>query len=219
MVVLAMAAVSGSGFLGLFSILDFFRPGDARVRKDLEELKDGITDWVTELIPLRSGEDLDIFSYHQSKFSDKGRRRRRAKGVFTSIYHEPMVAWSFRAYSGGQAILFVRTAHQAFSYRFRKDRIDIAISNGFVGRLSKEGVLTDTRQKRVYGRYQQIRSREYIPIQIGQEEVGSIIIPDDPDHPIQRAFAFLSSLTEDERDLFLALSILYMIRYKLELLD
>ena len=56
-----------------------------------------IAPYVEDLVPLES-EELELMSLNQLNQSLKKGMTTTAKGVFTSIYQEPLVAYSYKKY-------------------------------------------------------------------------------------------------------------------------
>ena len=131
--------------MGLFALITFltvligsvllarslknFMPSDKRLYRDLEALRAGMKEWPSELVPI-SAEELDAFSLNQEERLVRRRFGTFARGIFTTIYHEPVLAYRYKGYTGpGQkAILYAKTHDKDYSYI--KDKKGVRIAAG-----------------------------------------------------------------------------------------
>ena len=212
-----LVTLSAAGLLGRG--LKNFMPGDKRLFQDLQDLKSGMQDWKPDLVPI-SSEELDAFSFNQEQQSVSKRMGKTAKGVFTTIYHEPVLAYTYKAYSGpGQkAILYAETKGKAYSYIKDGKGVRIAAGQRQLGVLKEDGTLYSPNGKSAVAKIGQT-ANNLLPVSTADRELGSLV--DDPakeDEGLgQRAFQFVpNDLEEEEKDLFLALATLELVHRTLK---
>lgn len=184
-------------------------PGKKRRQKELEALRQDMAEWADTLVPLDK-EELDLFSLSQDKQVVKtGMGGTRAKGVFTTIFQEPVVAYSYRRYLGDKVneLLLARTAKHEYVYWTQQGRTELSIDGQPVGRIDQR-VLYGTRSGKEIARIQPEAQQNYLPVRVGNREVGSLNTdaPDKNDALSQRAFNFIpDDLSQQEEQLFLSL--------------
>lgn len=208
-----------AGVLLLWRALSNLPPGEKKMFKDLEELRMEMQDWIggRELVPLKR-EEMDAFSLNQVEQSFKKRSGKKGRGIFTTIYHEPVMAYSFREYSGnsGQGLLFVQTAEKSYSFVKGKSGVRIAAGNTELGTLKADGILYSAKNGKPLARLGQ-SANQLLPVVSEERELGSITLPgagNAVDKGLsERAFQFVpDNLSEEERDVFLSLAALELVK-------
>lgn len=202
------------GLLLLFNLWSANRAPSRRKRRALvQEIRQDMDKWAGELIPL-DREELELFSPSQQKNVLRKGVGMRAKGVFTTIFQEPVLAYSYRRFLGKKVndLLYARTAKHEYVYWTRNGETTLEIDGQEVGRLAPEGVLYGRRTGREIARLQAgdttSASSPYLPILVGDKEVASLSTKDvDPKGLQEKAFAFLrDDLDEKEQHLLLSLA-------------
>lgn len=137
------------------------------------------------------------------------------KGMFTSIYHEPMVAYAYKKYvSSGKpnAILYARTSGQEFVYRLRNNEVQVQIDGELVGSLKKGGLLYSARSQKPIARLQRSQHQELLPILVGDRELASLPPASEEDSVHTRALQYLDDkINKQEESLLLSLAILELV--------
>ncbi|NJO86732.1 MAG: hypothetical protein HC821_01255 [Lewinella sp.] len=182
------------------------------------ELRADLGTWMDDLIPLDKKE-LDLFSLGQSKQIRKNGISPAAKGIFTTIFEEPVVAYSYRQFLGGteNELLLVRTNEHEYVYWSEKGEVELQIDEQLVGKL-KNNVLYGQRTGQELARIAAEPRQNYLPVKVGAREVGALTVAKAPkkDALAQRAFEFIpEDLSEQEEQLFLALTTLILVRQSL----
>ena len=113
---------AGAGAYMLSKAIPNFQPGNKKIQADLESLKQEINKLDIELVPVNQ-EELELFSFDQIHHNIKKGVAPITKGVFTTIYHEPILAYAEKEYisSSKNAIIFAKTAKHEFFYRIKKN--------------------------------------------------------------------------------------------------
>jgi len=116
-----ITAFAVAGIYFLYQALVNYHPSKRKVQSDLRKIQEEIQPWINELIPWKADE-LNLLSLNQINRAYKKGIVTTMKGVFTSIYQEPMVVYSYRRYFSPDedAVLYARTSHHEFIYRFKR---------------------------------------------------------------------------------------------------
>jgi len=221
-IILALGVVfglllGGVGLYLLYQILINFNPGKKRVQEDIRKMREEITPWVAELVPWNK-EEMELFSLNQIHQTVKKSITRTAKGVFTSIYHEPMLAYAYKEYigSGTNAILLVRTSKHEYVYLIRKKGIQIAIDGQALGTIDEEMKLYGGKKNRLLARINQPADESsplLLPVVVKDREVASLVNPELANSPNPRAFEFLrEDLQPEEENLLMSLAALQLVQ-------
>lgn len=212
---LITALIVAFGIFLLVRSLSDFRPSRKRMLKDLEHTKQEMDEWVGELVPLTE-EELDTFSFNQEK---RWSRKRQTRGVFTTIYHEPVLAYSYRAYRGpgNPAVLYARTQHEDFAYLKGKEGVRIAVGGRELGTLQEDGTLLAAKGRKAIAEVSRAEG-ELLPVLVNKREVASVakLNPQESSRLGQRAFQFVKDdMNQEEKDIFLSLAVLEVVNQSL----
>lgn len=219
-IILAIAVVFGLtfGLVGLYllyQILTNFNPGQKRVQEDIRKMRQELSTWVAQLVPWDK-EDTELFSLNQINQIKKKSVFTVAKGVFTSIYHEPMVAYAYKKYVGPglNAVLYARTSKHEYVYRIRNKGIQIAVDGQALGTLDNEGMLRGGKKNHLLARINRQQEEQLLlPVVVNDREVASLTNPALANSPNPRAFQFLKDdLQPEEEKLLLSLAVLEMVQ-------
>lgn len=183
-------------------------PSKSKRTAAVEELKADMDAWSADLVPL-GREELDLMSMAQDKQVVKTGAGTTAKGTFTTIFHEPVVSYSYKRYLGKKVneLLYARTADHDYVYWTEDGKTSLEIDGQPVGTLQGDtllGARSGQPIARIDGKKQ-----DYLPVSVGNREVGSLTAPSaDADDPLgQRAFGFIpEDLNEKEEQLLLSLA-------------
>ncbi len=199
----------------VFRLLTNFKPSKRKVQEDLKKMKEDLASYATKLVPL-SKEELELFSEEQIERIKKKRGSSVSKGVFTTIYNEPIVAYSYKKYiaSGTNALLYARTANHEFAYRIEDGKVKIIIDNKLVGTLNEDGMLYGGKKDRLIARINR-ENDNLIPVIINDKEVGNLVKalpPAQSSNVNRRAFEFIrDDMEAEEKKVFLSLALLELI--------
>ena len=205
--------IFGGGVYILSKVFRNFQPGSKKIQADLKKMKEEIDALSAELVPLDT-EELEAVSYSQTDQALKKRFTTTARGIFTTIYHEPVIAYNYKRYSGTniQALIFAETKDHQYAFLVRKKGVQVVIDKNLVGTF-KDNTLYGTRRNQVLARLQK-GPEDLISVMIGKREVASMM-PKTENQPAalgQRAFSFVKpDIQAEEIRLFLAVAILYMV--------
>lgn len=209
-----LAALAGTIIFGSLLITGLIAkniaPSKKRMQMEINRMKEDMDKWIAPLIPINE-EELDVFSLGQDKQVIRKGVSTTAKGIFTTIYNEGVMAYSYRQYLGSDdkknALLYARTAEHEYIYWIKKGEATLFIDDQEVGQLSKDGILRGKRTGKQIARVEKGKT-EYLPVIVGNKELGSISTKaiSSGDTLRERAFEFMQSdLSPKEEQLFLAL--------------
>ncbi len=193
-------------------------PGKKKRARVVEELRSDLDGWSDQLVPLNK-EELDLFSLAQDKQVKKGDKE--AKGTFTTIFHEPVVSYSYRRYLGKQVneLLYARTADHEYVYWTEDGKTSLEIDNQPVGTISG-GALFGQRTGKELAKIAVTARENYLPVSVGNREVGALtnLPAKEGDALSQRAFEFIpDDLNDKEEQLLLGLATLELVRREVKL--
>ena len=204
------------GGLGLlFTVLTKFTPGEKRIREELKRMQEDMDSWAGELVPI-DRKELELFSLSQIKNSLKKRLTTSGKGIYTTIFEEPVVAYSFKRYLGknAHALLYCRTAEHEYAYWIRPKGVQVVIDNKLVGTFQDNGVLYGVNSKKILARINR-EGKDIAPVVVGEREVASVVkaLPPGKSEISTRAFQFVrQDLTQEEEMLLLSVSLLELVQ-------
>lgn len=211
-----LLAITVGGLGLLFTVLTKFSPGEKRIREELKRMQADMDGWVGELVPI-DRKELELFSLTQIKNSVKKRFTTSGKGIYTTIFEEPIVAYSYKKYLGknAHALLYCRTAEHEYAYWIRPKGVQVVIDNKLVGTFKEDkGVLYSAQSKKMLARINR-DDKKMSPIVVGEREVASVVkaLPAAKADISARAFQFVrEDLTEEEEKLLLSISLLEMVK-------
>lgn len=210
-----LLAITVGGLGLLFTVLTKFSPGEKRIREELKRMQADMDEWVEELVPI-DRKELELFSLTQIKNSIKKRFTTSGKGIYTTIFEEPIVAYSYKKYLGknAHALLYCRTAEHEYAYWIRPKGVQVVIDNKLVGTYKDNGVLYGAESKKMLARINR-ENKKLSPVVVGEREVASVVkaLPAAKNDISARAFQFVrEDLTEEEEMLLLSISLLEMVK-------
>lgn len=200
------------GFSILRTIFKNFSPGDGRIQEDIRVMRTEIEPYINELVPLDQ-EELKLFSLNQVNQTLKKSITTTGKGVFTSIYQEPLLAYSYKKYVGkNDAIIFARTAGHEIIYRIKKKDIKVVINKDFFGTI-KNGKLYGDNKRKPLAQLQADSQNLLLPVLVGETEVAAINTNGNDRSPNPRAFKYINrNLSGNEEKAFLSLAVFELVQ-------
>ncbi|NUO00485.1 MAG: hypothetical protein HUU01_07715 [Saprospiraceae bacterium] len=217
LLIVSLIAVVSVGML-LMKIFSAVQPSDKQIDADIKAMKADLEPLTKDLLPI-SKEELELFSQSQINAALKKKGGISAKGVFTTIYHEPLVAYSYKRYPSAKlnAVLYARSADHEFVYRIKKGEIQLVVDLKHAGTLKDNGVLYDARNRPVASINR--AHDKLLPVQVEDREVGNLLkpLPEAKKELSQRAFELVRpDLNDKEETLFLSLAVLELVNRSVE---
>ncbi|NJL74662.1 MAG: hypothetical protein HC892_06120 [Saprospiraceae bacterium] len=216
-VILWIFVVLGAGLaFTSFSILKKvflnFNPAESAIQEDIRKMRLAVEPYLNKLVPIDKKE-LELFSLNQVQQMLKKSITTTASGIFTSIYQEPLLAYSYKKYVGkGKALLFARTAEHEFVFNIGKKNTVVAINKMYYGTIIDHKLYRDEKGKQLLGMVSE-SGNNMLPILVGNRQVAALLDPEVVKSPQPRAFQFVAaSLDDEEEKAFLTLAILEMVQ-------
>lgn len=200
----------------LYFALIHWQPGKGKIRADLRKMKAEISPWIEELVPWNK-EELELLSSTRVNEKIKKGMVTTAKGVFTSVYHEPLIAYSYKKYisKNPNSVLYVRTSEREFVFRTKKGKTTLFIDSQKVGVINEEGLLYGGSKNRLLARINKSEDTLELPIIVSDKERGTLMKPESGAvNP--RAFQFVGKMKKNEEAVFLSLAILELVKNSVE---
>lgn len=222
-----MAGIAFSLFmilaLGMIGITVFmktlqnYRPGRAKIQADLNKIRAELAPLVADLVPW-SDEEMGQLSFNQIKKSIKGGLIKSSKGVLTTIYHEPVIAWAYKKYVSKKenGLLYARTSNQEYIYRVKNGEVEIVVGDHLLGVLNETGVLVSQKGNKQLAQINRNENNLTLPVLVNNRIVGTMSNPDRKQKGNTRAFQHLSKLNQEEEEIVMSLSILELVKREIE---
>lgn len=191
-----------------------YKPGKHRIQADLAKIKAEMQPIASQLIPWTK-EELEQLSLNVINKERKKGMVYEAKGVFTTIYHEPVIAWYYRRYKDKKenSLLYVRTSNHEIIYRTKGDETEVVVNDQFAGWISADGKLYDFPKKRILAQIVPATGDMSMPVLINEKPVGALVnVTQAPKKVHQRALDMVGNMQEEEENMFLALTLLELVK-------
>ncbi len=218
--ILVMTGVTFAIIFAMYLILTNFTPGQSKVQSDVDKMKSEIQPWTEELVEWKK-EELNLLSFNNINKQIKKGIVKTAKGILTSIYQEPLIAYSFKQYFGNKknAVLYARTADREFQYRIRDKAVAVSVDGQLLGLIQRDGRLLDAETKQLTARISRTDDELTLPIIIKDREVAGLLKPiaGQPLSSTDRAFEFVNQVEPADEELILSLSIWEILRKEVPL--
>lgn len=204
------------GLLFLLRVFANFKPGERKLQADLQKMREEIGQFGGELAPIDK-QELDLFAVDQVNRVLKKRATLTAKGIFTTIYHEPVAAYSYKRYVSSKlnALLYVRTAEREYVYRFKDKEVQIIVNQRPLGTIKENGVLYSAADGKMIARINRDGIQGLLPIVTPSRELGNIVATQPGVKPVlsSRAFEFVKdNFNEEEETLFLSIALMELVK-------
>lgn len=182
-------------------------PSKRRIELDLALIEEETRPWRNLVIPWERENEIELFSLNNDSKWFKHRGARLLKGVFYSIYNEPMLVFGYRSYMkrGRYTLLWAATGSNVITYRGTGSRTEFYINGDRVGYITPEGLMYGGSRGRLLGRRNPF-SEDYYSVVIWDREVAQLLKPRRVGRVNPRAFEVMEELNKQEFLLFLTIS-------------
>lgn len=206
--------VLAAGFI-IAQLLDFFlsiNSGSGQTRKDIAELKSKIATYISSLVPMNKNE-LELLSVNQSGTSTSRGLATVKSGAFTSIYHEPLLAYAYKQYTypADKSLLLISSEEDDFIYMINGSKTQVFINNTELGFVESDGSLYAPETNRLLAKIDADHQISSHPVMIEGKEVGEVVNARLNESPNPRAYQFLEPMNEREIQIFKALTFLSLV--------
>jgi len=184
-------------------------PTQRRVQQDIEEMKEETEEWRSGLFPWIEANELELLSLNHASKWYKQSFGKALKGVFYSIYNEPMIVFGYKSYlrSGINTMIWATTKKHVFVYRGSKKKTVFFVDDEEVGYITRDGLMYGGSRNRLLGRCNSF-SEEHDSIVIWDKEVAHLLKPVQKGRVNPRVFEIMEKLGRKEKLLLIALGFL-----------
>ncbi len=219
-IALSLFLILALGMIGiavLMKTLQNYRPGRTKIQADLNKIRAELAPLVADLVPW-TAEEMEQLSFNQIKKSIKNGLVKTSKGVLTTIYHEPVIAWAYKKYVSRKenGLLYARTSNQEFIYRIKNGEVEMVVGEHLVGVLNQQGFLVDQKGNKQLAQISKNEDNLVLPVLVNNKLVGSMSNPQRKQKGNVRAFQHLVKLDKEEEEIVLSLSILELVKREIE---
>ena len=163
-----------------------------------------------KLVPW-DGEMASLLSLNRTDVKKPGWFDGISQGVFTTIYHEPVLAYAGQL-SGKNAVLLARTSDREFIFRTKGKETEIWVNQQPFGVLVDGALLAAGRGSRLLARLEAAPAESQFPVLLADNKTAATISnPSKTSMPNPRALSLLRALSPEEENTVLALAILKII--------
>lgn len=181
----------------------------SQLTKELNLLKQSISDLKAKLIPFNK-EEMELLSLNQSDKSKKKGFEKLSKGIFNTIYYEPLIAYAIKTFSNGNKLILITSSEDEFAYFTKSGKTHVYMNDVEAGVLTEKGEFYSVRNQLLAV----IDGADHIPthaVWILGKNIGFIANPKFAEKTIPRAFSLLKDMTEDEQSIFLCLTLVNLV--------
>jgi hypothetical protein len=177
----------------MLRFLDLILNGGFDPKKEILELRSGIEDLRQKIINWDESE-LELLSLNQVERTYSNRFANTVSGIIDSIYHEHMVAYSYREFSGRKerSLLYASSSNNEFFFTKKDGETQIFVDQHFLGTMNRDGLIYGKNKRRLIARINDY-NRPIKPIIIGEKEVAAVLDPLSHEKFNPRAFEYISS--------------------------
>lgn len=175
-----------------------------RLRAAAQKFAAGLVPWDAEM--------LRLLSLNRSKVQKPGWFGGPGGGIFTTIYHEPVLAYVLES-GGKNRLLLARTSDREFVFRLKEKETEIWVNRQPLGVLVNGALLAAGKGGRLLAQFDPASADQpQTPLNIADRPAVALANPALADSPMPRALTWLRDLTPEEETTALALAILRITR-------
>ena len=109
----------------------------SQLLRDIDTLRNEISDLKKMLIPFNS-EEMELLSLNQSNVSKRKRFSTVTKGIFNTIYYEPLIAYGIKNYSNNQKLILICSSTDEFVYLSKGNTTHVFMNDTEAGVLTSD---------------------------------------------------------------------------------
>lgn len=186
-------------------------PGTKAWNNRVQRLRDAAQKFTSGLVPW-DAEMLRLLSLNRGKVQKPGWFGSPGGGVFTTIYHEPVLAYVLETGSKNQ-LLLARTSTHELVFRLKEKETEIWVDRQPLGVLVGGALLAAGKGGRLLAQFDPAATNlPQTPLNIGDRPAAALTNPGQTDSPMPRALTLLRDLTPEEETIALALAVLRMVK-------
>jgi hypothetical protein len=181
----------------------------SQLLRDIDTLRNEMSDLKKLLIPFNS-EEMELLSLNQSNVSKKKRFSTVTKGIFNTIYYEPLIAYGVKNYSNNQKLILICSTTDEFVYLSKGNTTHVFMNDTEAGVLTSEGKFYSIKNKllALIDGGDQLQSHT---VWIQGKDMGYINNPRFVSKSIPRAYNLLKTMSQEEQNIFLCLTLVNLV--------
>lgn len=156
-------------------------------------------------------EELSLLSFNRDSNTIKTSGKKVKKGVFYSIYNEPLVSYALIEKDRFRKVILVSTSEQDYIYRVGLQSTDIYCNDNFIGVLNNNGDLRSPISEQILMTIENNEKSKYQRLQKDGKEVAAVLNPLVADSSYQRVIQYEELVSDNDRITALSLIFLNMI--------
>ena len=181
----------------------------SQLLRDIDTLRNEISDLKKMLIPF-NGEEMELLSLNQSNVSKRKRFSTVTKGIFNTIYYEPLIAYGIKNYSNNQKLILICSTSDEFVYLSKGNTTHVFMNDTEAGVLTSDGKFYSIKNKllALIDGADQLQSHT---VWIQGKDMGYINNPRFVSKSIPRAYNLLKNMSQEEQNIFLCLTLVNLV--------
>jgi hypothetical protein len=197
------------------NVVDFFRflfkmtISKSQLLRDIDSLRNDISDLKKLLVPF-TDDELEILSLNQSNITKKKRFSPITRGIFNTIYYEPLIAYGIKNYSNKQKLMLICTSMDEFVYLTKGNKTHVFMNDSEAGVLTSEGKFYSIKNK-LLALIDGNDNLQSHTVWIQGKDVGYINNPRFVSKSIPRAYHLLKPMSKEEQNIFLCLTLVNLV--------
>ena len=190
-----------------------FDPGSQAWKRTLEKIRTRLRAQAAGALVPWDAEMIGLLSLNQTNVKKPGWWDSFLEGVFTSIYHEPVVSYAGQI-SGKTAVFIARTSAKEFIFRQKEKETEIWINNQPFGVYISGVLLAAGKSSQMLARLEPNAEEAQWPVMIGDKAAAAITNPARiaSAGPNPRALTMLRKVNIEEEDALLALTLMFSLK-------
>ncbi|MBV6442559.1 MAG: hypothetical protein EPGJADBJ_04277 [Saprospiraceae bacterium] len=212
-----LVLMAGSIIVGIFYLIAKllgqinFNPESQAWKKTVEGLRTRLRAVAAGALVPWDKEMLALLSLNRINVKKPGFFSSTAEGVFTTIFQEPVLAYTEQK-SGNTGVIVARTSDREFIFRLKGKETEIWLNGQPFGILVDGSLLAAGKTSRLLARIEKKTGEAQFPVLLGDSVVASIANPALADSPNPRALTLLREVSAEEESVLLALTVLQVIK-------
>lgn len=180
-----------------------------QMTRDIQSMRTDISDLKSMLVPFTK-EEMELLSLNQSNQSKKKGFQPLTKGIFNTIYYEPLIAYAIKSYPGDNKLILITSTTDEFIYLIKPEYTQVYMNNIEAGIITPKGEFFSINKTLLAT----VDGADHLPthaVFIKNKNVGFIANPKYSEKTIPRAFTLLKDMNIDEQNIFLCLTLINLI--------
>ena len=152
---------------------------------------------------------LALLSLNLQEEKKTGWMNGTASGVFSTIYHEPVLAYAQQG-TGNNKVTLARTSNREYVFRHKAKETEIWLNQQPLGLYIDGNLISAGREGKLIGRLERNKDDAAFPVLFGESTTATLSNPQLIHSPNPRALTLYRAVDTEEENILLALAILNM---------